>query len=92
MIIYSDKLAHLQVIINCRYSVAQICTRENTLAQYLGAPSLDDFMRVVRSFFLIQILQWTITNHLNREQVKINYSDVSRIKMLVIQIPTVLLK
>ena len=44
MSIYSDKLAHIQVIINCQYSVAQMCTREDTLARYLGAPSLDDVM------------------------------------------------
>ena len=40
MIIYSDKLAHVQVIINCRYSVAQMCTLENIIAHYLGAPSI----------------------------------------------------
>ena len=42
MIIYSDKLAHVQVVINCQYSVAQMCTREDTLAHYLGIP--DDVM------------------------------------------------
>ena len=42
MIIYSDKLAHVQVVINCQYSVAQMCTREDTLAHYLG--TLDDVM------------------------------------------------
>ena len=26
---YSNKLAHVQVVINCRYSVAQLCTRED---------------------------------------------------------------
>ena len=31
MSIYSNKLAHVQVVINCRYSVAQMCTREDTL-------------------------------------------------------------
>ena len=45
MSIHSDKLAHIQVIINCRYSVAQICTREDKLAHYLGAPFIDDVMR-----------------------------------------------
>ena len=29
--IYSDKLAHIQVFINCGYFVAQMCTREDTL-------------------------------------------------------------
>ena len=42
---YSAKLTHVQVVINCRYSVAQMCTREDTLAHYLGMPFIDDFMR-----------------------------------------------
>ena len=33
-----------QVVINCRFSVAQMCTREDILAHYLGMPSLDDVM------------------------------------------------
>ena len=41
---YSDKLAHVQVIINCQYSVAQMCTCEDVLARYLGGPSLVDVM------------------------------------------------
>ena len=45
MSIYSDKLAHLQVIINCRYSIAKMCTREDTIAHYLGVPFIDDVMR-----------------------------------------------
>ena len=44
MSIYPDKLAHIQVVINCQYSNAQICTREDRLAHYLGAPYLDDVM------------------------------------------------
>ena len=45
MSIYSEKLAHVQVVvINCRYSIAQMCTRKDTLAQYLGVPYLDDVM------------------------------------------------
>ena len=32
MSIYSDKLAHVQAVINCRYSVAQMCTWEDTHA------------------------------------------------------------
>ena len=39
---YSDKLAHVQGVINCRYSVAQLCTREDGLAYILGTPSIDD--------------------------------------------------
>ena len=35
MSIYLDKLAHVQVVINCRYSVALMCTCEDTLAHYL---------------------------------------------------------
>ena len=44
MSIYSDKLALVQVIINCRYSVAQMCIREDTLAHKYGAPYIDDVM------------------------------------------------
>ena len=44
MSIYSDKLAHVQVVINCRFSVAQMCTHEDTLAHILGAPYFDDVM------------------------------------------------
>ena len=43
--IYSDKLAHIQVVINCGYSVAQMCTRKDTLAHYLGAPYIGNVMR-----------------------------------------------
>ena len=42
--IYSDRLAHVQVIINCQYSVAQMCTCKDMLAHYLGVPHLDDVM------------------------------------------------
>ena len=41
---YLAKLAHLQLVINCRYSVAQLCTRENMLAHILGMPYIDDVM------------------------------------------------
>ena len=44
MSISSDKLAHVQVIINCLYSIAQMCTREDALAHNLGAPYFDDVM------------------------------------------------
>ena len=44
MSIYWDKLAHVQVVINCWYSVAQMCTREDMLAHILGAPYFDDVM------------------------------------------------
>ena len=54
MNIYSDKLAHIQVVINFRYSGAQMCTREDTLAHYLGAPFIDDVMRHNRLITLLQ--------------------------------------
>ena len=44
MSIYSDKLAYVQFIINSRDSIAQMCTREDTLAFNLGAPYIDDVM------------------------------------------------
>ena len=44
MSIYSDKLAHIQVIINCRFSVAQMCTHEDILAHKLGTLSYDEVM------------------------------------------------
>ena len=42
--IYSDKLAHVQVVVNCRYSIAQTGTREDTLAHILGTQYFDDVM------------------------------------------------
>ena len=44
MSINSDKLAHVQVVINCRYFVAQLCNREDKLAHNLGARYFDDVM------------------------------------------------
>ena len=44
MNIYLAKLAHVQVIINCQYSVAQLCTHENGLAYISGTSSKDDVM------------------------------------------------
>ena len=44
MNIYSDKLAHVQVVFNCRYSVAKMCTREVALAHFLGLLCIDDVM------------------------------------------------
>ena len=44
MSIYSDKSAHVQVVINCCYLIAQLCTREDGFAYILGAPSIDDIM------------------------------------------------
>ena len=45
MSIYLDKLANVQVIINCRYSIAQMCTRKDPLTHILGMPFIDDIMR-----------------------------------------------
>ena len=42
MSIYSDKLAHIQVVINCPYSVAQLCTCEDKHAHTFGTPCIDD--------------------------------------------------
>ena len=44
MSIYLDKLARVQVVINCPYSAAQMCTCEDALAYILGAPFIDDIM------------------------------------------------
>ena len=44
MSIYLDKLAHVQVVINCWFSVAQLCTREDMLAHILGTLYIDDVM------------------------------------------------
>ena len=44
MSIYSDKLAHVQVVFDSQYSIAQMCICEDTLAHYLGTPYLDDVM------------------------------------------------
>ena len=44
MSIYSDKLAHVQVVIICPYSIAPLCTREDAVAHNLGAPCIDDVM------------------------------------------------
>ena len=41
---YSDKLAHLKFFINCQFSIAQMCTRKDMLAHYLGALYFDDVM------------------------------------------------
>ena len=41
MSIYSNKLAHVQVVINCRYSVAQMYTWEDAHAR-LFAPGILD--------------------------------------------------
>ena len=38
MSIYSDKLAHVQIVINCLYSITQFCTGKDTLANILGSP------------------------------------------------------
>ena len=44
MNIYLDKLAHVQVIINCQYLIAQMRTSENALAHNLSTLCIDDVM------------------------------------------------
>ena len=44
MSIYSDKLAHVHVVINCWARDAPMCTSEDGLAYILGAPFIDDVM------------------------------------------------
>ena len=44
MTIYSDKLAHVQVVINSQNTDAPMCTCEDVLAYISGAPSIDDVM------------------------------------------------
>ena len=46
---YSDKLAHTQVVINCPYSNAHLCTSEATLAYNLDPLHVDDVM----SYYLL---------------------------------------
>ena len=41
---YLDKLAHVQVVINCRYSDAQLCTWEDIHARLFTLTVLDDVM------------------------------------------------
>ena len=44
MSIYSDKLAHVQIVINSWFFAAQMCTCEDMLAHILGALYIDDVM------------------------------------------------
>ena len=44
MSIYSDKLAQVQVVINCRYSIAQMCTWEDIHPHLFKRVILDDVM------------------------------------------------
>ena len=56
MRIYSDKLAHIQVVINCRYFVAQMCTLEDTLAHNLDAPYFGEVMSYLDKLAHIQVV------------------------------------
>ena len=40
----NSPLAPVQVVTNCRYLIAQLRTRENTLARNLGSPYVDNVM------------------------------------------------
>ena len=44
MNIYLDKLAHVQVVINCPLHICDLCTSEATLAHNLGKLHFDDVM------------------------------------------------
>ena len=44
MSIHSDKLAHIQVVINSQNYVAQMCTREDILTRLFTRTVLDDVM------------------------------------------------
>ena len=44
MSIYSDKLAHVQIVINCRERDAPMSTNEDALAHILGTPLIDAVM------------------------------------------------
>ena len=55
LINYSDKLVHVQVVINCQYSDAQSCTREETLAHNLGALYFDDVMTLTTFIFRLEL-------------------------------------
>ena len=59
---YSNKLSHVQVVINCPYSVAHLCTREDTLAHNLGALYFDDVMSynslTTGGYCIIQMVVW----------------------------------
>ena len=60
MSIYLDKLAHAQVVINCPFSIAQMCTREDRLAHILGSLYFDDVMSydlLTKNVFLF--CRWT---------------------------------
>ena len=65
MSIYSDKLTHVQVVISCPYSVAQMCTREDALAHNFGTPCIDDSLTtsiaphvIVWFLGLVEVLGW----------------------------------
>ena len=45
MSIFLYKLRNVQVVINCLYSLAQICTRKDKLAYYLG-PMMTSWVRM----------------------------------------------
>ena len=69
MSIYSDKLAHVQVVINCWYSIAQMCTHEDTLTHYLGPPYLYDVMspnELTTVYFDVKSTERVYTQILNK--------------------------
>ena len=53
--VYLDKLVHAQVVINCQYSVAQLCTRKDTLAHNLSLLYFDDIITLTTSIFRLEL-------------------------------------
>ena len=62
MSIYSNKLSHVQVVFYCPYSVAHLCTCEDTLAHNLGALYFDYVMSynllTTGGYCIIQMVVW----------------------------------
>ena len=84
MSIYSDKLSHVHIVINCRYSVAQMCTREDTLAHNLGLPYFDDVTSynslttsIAPSRLLIGVWDLSWRQHLWFQDLLASYSESS---------------
>ena len=60
MSIYSDKLAQVQVVINCRYSVAQICTRKDCSRVRLGG--LEQLCKITTDFQILFLSKFSKEN------------------------------
>ena len=69
--VYLDKLAHIQVVINCRYSIAQMCTREDTQARLYHIAEWSSIQKpsIQKTFEYRSKLAWYSDHHLNTELV-----------------------